>query len=349
MEAAKGLITTPFGPKRSFKSRTNPRGLRALRADLHVHSRSTPAGHFALRGMPSARGDAAAIYSAARRRGMDLVTLTDVDTIEGCLQLLDSRPDSRDLFISEEITARDPRIGAVVPVLAYGISEAQHAEIVRLRGCLPELLDYLRSEGIAASLGLLPVGGAASVDLASGGRSILEQFSHFEIRNGIGGSGPSMERLLVEAMPGRRLAATAGSGAHGPGGVGRTFTECRANDRDGFLDALREGRCRIGGRPGSALEAAREQVRLLARGYRDVTRARRTGEADRRALARALRALPHHLSGLSLGGHALRMIRSARDVGRARRRFDEITVRRFQEKARSYARADMAAGTDAGV
>ena len=45
-----------------------------------------------------------AVYEAARRRGMDLVTLTDHDTIEGGLEIADL-PGT---FLSEEVTCALP-------------------------------------------------------------------------------------------------------------------------------------------------------------------------------------------------------------------------------------------------
>ena len=61
-----------------------------------------------------------------KARGMDFVTITDHDTIDGCLQIADL-PDT---FISEQITTYFPHDPCKIHLLVWGISEAQHAEIV---------------------------------------------------------------------------------------------------------------------------------------------------------------------------------------------------------------------------
>src|ERR687897_104719 len=73
-----------------------------MRCDLHVHSRrSGPVdlpglGRFADESYSEPR----AVYEAARRRGMDLVTLTDHDTIAGALEIA-HLPGT---FLSEEVS-----------------------------------------------------------------------------------------------------------------------------------------------------------------------------------------------------------------------------------------------------
>ncbi|MGH2976548.1 MAG: PHP domain-containing protein [Solirubrobacterales bacterium] len=53
-------------------------------------------------GLPECATPPEEVYELAKRLGMDFVTITDHDTIDGCLQLAD-RPDC---FVSEELTAR---------------------------------------------------------------------------------------------------------------------------------------------------------------------------------------------------------------------------------------------------
>src|SRR5262250_437430 len=125
-----------FGPKGSDYS-GRAQGL--LRADLHVHSRHSGPGHLASAGGRTGVGDPLAIYHAARKRGMGVFTLTDLDTIEGCLRLRDALPEATDLVVSEEVTAREPRTGAFYHVLVWGLTEAQHREIATLRDDLREL------------------------------------------------------------------------------------------------------------------------------------------------------------------------------------------------------------------
>jgi glycosyltransferase involved in cell wall biosynthesis len=79
---------------------------------------------------------------------MDLVTITDHNTIEGSLQIahLD------DTFISEEITTYFPEDRCKLHVLAFDINEAQHRDISKIRENVYELVDYLRTQGIVYAL-----------------------------------------------------------------------------------------------------------------------------------------------------------------------------------------------------
>ena len=68
--------------------------------DLHLHSSASTANDewYALNfGCPESYAPPIAQYESCKRRNMGLVTLTDHDTIDGGLQLLD-RPD---FFLSE--------------------------------------------------------------------------------------------------------------------------------------------------------------------------------------------------------------------------------------------------------
>ena len=68
------------------------------------------------------RDAAEEVYELAKRRGMDFVTITDHDTIDGCLEIAD-RPD---VFISEELTAWFRGEPQAVHVLCFGITPDDH-------------------------------------------------------------------------------------------------------------------------------------------------------------------------------------------------------------------------------
>ena len=52
---------------------------------------------------------------------MDLVTITDHDSIDGCLSFLNKHPDAHDFFIGEEVTVKLPEFKASVHVGVYDI------------------------------------------------------------------------------------------------------------------------------------------------------------------------------------------------------------------------------------
>jgi glycosyltransferase involved in cell wall biosynthesis len=121
------------------------------RADLHVHSGySKRPSEWLLRkiGCAESYTDPKALLASARENGMTLFTITDHNTIEGCLEIADLD----NVFISEEITTYFPEDGCKVHVLAYDINEAQHEEISSLRKNIFDLIAYLRSEHIVHAL-----------------------------------------------------------------------------------------------------------------------------------------------------------------------------------------------------
>ena len=104
------------------------------RADLHCHS--TPAT------------PPEALYAMAKERGMDFVTITDHDSIDGVLSIADRD----DVFISVELTARFRDTRGAVSVLCYGISAFDHQWLQRRHDDLEVCIAYLREHSIAYTL-----------------------------------------------------------------------------------------------------------------------------------------------------------------------------------------------------
>lgn len=114
---------------------------------MHVHSKySTRPSQWVLQkiGCPESFTEPANLYSIARSRGMDLVTITDHNTINGALEIA-HLPGT---FISEEITTYFPEDKCKLHVLAYNITEAQHEDIQHVRENVFDLVPYLREQGI---------------------------------------------------------------------------------------------------------------------------------------------------------------------------------------------------------
>jgi len=122
-----------------------------VQIDLHIHSKfSKRPSQWILQkiGCPESFIEPTQVYRIARERGMDLVTLTDHNTIEGALEIA-HLPDT---FISEEITSYFPEDHCKIHVLAYDITEAQHQEIQAIRRNVYELVAYLNRENIPHGL-----------------------------------------------------------------------------------------------------------------------------------------------------------------------------------------------------
>jgi predicted metal-dependent phosphoesterase TrpH len=227
-----------------------------LRADLHVHScLSGLTGNLAFLKSLDCYTEPMAVYRQARARGMDLVTITDHDSIDGCVELLARMPDASDIFIGEEVSCRWPGTTLEVHVAAYGLDERDHREAQRLRGNVHDVLAYFHARRVFAVVnhpfhfyrGQVPLEQYLGLVSAADG---------VEVRNGA--MLPAQNGLvadIVRALRARgvRLSMVGGSDAHTLRRVGRTWTAARGTTRAEFLANLRAGHGEPGGIDGSAL------------------------------------------------------------------------------------------------
>ncbi|MEI6322659.1 MAG: glycosyltransferase [bacterium] len=117
------------------------------RVDLHLHTRhSRRSPEWLLRRLevPASVSDPMELYGKLREAGMDFITFTDDDSIEGCLQVAELPG----VFLSESVTASFPEDGCRVSILVWGITENQHRKIQKLRSNIYELQQYLAQQGI---------------------------------------------------------------------------------------------------------------------------------------------------------------------------------------------------------
>src|ERR1700674_1380073 len=151
--------------------------------DLHIHSRFSARSEewlFRRFDFPDSYTDPRDLYRLLRERGMDFVTITDHDTIDGNLEIatLDHT------FISEEVTTYFPHDPCKLHLLVWGISEAQHSEIAALRENIYELQSYLQKATISHSVAhpLYSINGKLE---ASHLERLILLFKHFEGINGL--------------------------------------------------------------------------------------------------------------------------------------------------------------------
>ena len=200
---------------------------------------------------------------------MDFVTITDHDTIDGCLAIRDL-PNT---FISEQVTTYFPHDPCKIHVLVWGITEQHHADIVIVRDNIFSLQRYLQGAGIAHAVAhpLYSVNG--KLEAAHLERLIL-LFKHFEGINGLRDALLSelAQQLFTSLTPQKieefahrhNLAPThdepwrkifiGGSDDHGGRFVASAYTETpRANSVEKFLDHIRTGNCKAHGHGGTPL------------------------------------------------------------------------------------------------
>ena len=91
------------------------------RVDLHCHSTASEVSQLGIQrslGLPECATPPDEVYELAKRRGMEFVTITDHDTIDGCLEIVDRD----DVFISEELTVWFRGEPQAVHLLCFGIT-----------------------------------------------------------------------------------------------------------------------------------------------------------------------------------------------------------------------------------
>ncbi len=88
---------------------------------MHVHSTASELSKLGIQRslhLPECATEPEEVYELAKRRGMDFVTITDHDTIDGALSLAHLP----DVFVSEELTVSFKGEPQAVHVLCYGIT-----------------------------------------------------------------------------------------------------------------------------------------------------------------------------------------------------------------------------------
>jgi predicted metal-dependent phosphoesterase TrpH len=229
-----------------------------MRADLHVHTlHSARSGNMRFLRSRDCYSRPLDVYRRAKSRGMDLVAITDHDTITGALELAAHVGNPEEVIIGEEVSCWHSDIQVHLGV--YGMTEALHRDIQPLRGNAFEVIACLRSAGVFFSLNHLLHFYRGQAPLAEYLR-LIEDVPALEARNG---AMLPAHNLLIEAIAARRtigeqvpLSAIGGSDAHTLRRVGRTWTEAPGRNRDEFMNSLKRGLGRPGGDHGAASTVA---------------------------------------------------------------------------------------------
>ena len=224
-----------------------------MKCDLHVHSYfsgpcTTPIVGKLCR---ESYSPPEKIYAVLKRRGMDLFTLTDHDSIEGS-EMLRSHPN---FFASEELTCKMPS-GSEVHIGVYDVSEGQHLQLLPRRNDLVALLMYLSEQRLFFSVN--------HVFSGLTGRRYLEDFEWFEryfptfeTRNGHMLDRANQDAAQLAKQWGK--IGVGGSDAHALPSVGTAYTEVPGvRDKQEFFDGLRNGIGRVAGTSGCFTKLTRD-------------------------------------------------------------------------------------------
>jgi len=229
---------------------------------MHCHSTASQLSRLGVQrslGLPECATPPEEVYELAKRRGMDFVTITDHDTIDGCIELAD-RPDC---FVSEELTARFAGEPQAVHVLCYGITPGDHEWLQAHAGDLEACAAYLDDNGIACALAH-PLYNVDAPLLPRHRRLLAELFPVWEVRNGSRAAELNMPATIYTETHGGT--GIGGSDDHAGVDIGRTYTEApAAATPEEFLQHLREGDVTAGGEQGSAAKWAHAAMALATR------------------------------------------------------------------------------------
>src|SRR5690242_2395994 len=253
----------------SSDSTSLPRNVR--RADLHCHSEaSNTAAEVVLNAIhcPECYSKPDAVFAQASGRGMDFVTITDHDTIDGVLRIRERA----NVIVGEELTCWFPEDQCKMHVLVYGITRDDHAHLQSVAKDIYEVARYVEERQIAHSVAHPIYRQNDRLERWHLERLLL-LFKGFECLNGAHSPlhreafEPLLEWLTkseIEKLSARHdlkprwpepwiKSRTGGSDDHGLLNVGRTWTEFPpgTDTVPQLLDALREGTCRPGGESGS--------------------------------------------------------------------------------------------------
>ncbi len=223
------------------------------RVDLHCHSTASEISKLGIQrslGLPECATPPEEVYELAKRRDMDFVTITDHDTIDGCLEIADRD----DVFISEELTVWFRGEPQAVHLLCFGITPDDHAWLQEHNNDVEACAEYLHSSEISCSLAHPFYAVEAPLSPAHR-RRLAQLFPVWETRNGSRARELNMPAAIyIETHGGT---GTGGSDDHAGVDIGRTFTETPpATTPEEFLRHIREGRADARGEQGSAAKWA---------------------------------------------------------------------------------------------
>ena len=208
------------------------------RVDMHCHSTASEVGKLGIQrsmGLPECATPPEEVYELAKRRGMDFVTITDHDTIDGCLEIVE-RPD---VFVSEELTTWFKDEPQAVHVLCYGITPHDHEFLQEHARDLETCAAYLHEREITCALAHPFFSVAAPLEPRHR-RRLAELFGIWEVRNGSRARELNMPAALyIDTHGGIGIG---GSDDHAGVDIGRTWTETPAGVDAGRVSAPRARR-----------------------------------------------------------------------------------------------------------
>jgi len=227
-------------------------GPRVTRMDAHVHSSASDGPAVAALGFigcPESYSEPEKVFDQARARGMDLVALTDHDTIGGAMSLVERGFEG--IVVGQEVTTHFPEDRCKLHVLVWGLTPEQDEQIgaLGLREDVYQFAEWLKDQQLAHALAHPLYVQNGRLDLWHLERCALI-FKGFETLNGAHtvSHRKALDRFLDSLTPRRLLeltdkhgfepiwprawekTRTGGSDDHALLNIGRTWTQIRTED-----------------------------------------------------------------------------------------------------------------------
>jgi len=223
-----------------------------MKCDLHVHTH-----HSGMCTVPvlnricrESYNDPLEVYKTLKRRGMDLVTVTDHDSIDAVEPLRRHA----DFFLSEEVSCSTEH-GTHLHMGVYGIAERDHIELQRRCDDLPRLIAYLNEKQLLFSINHV-FSGLTGPRTEADFDDFATLFPAVETRNGQMLAVANRHAAAFAERNGR--IPIAGSDAHTLSSLGRTYTTIAgARTREDFLEGLKQGRGTAAGQSGDVWKLTR--------------------------------------------------------------------------------------------
>jgi len=235
-----------------------------MKCDLHVHS-----FHSGMCTVPllnricrESYNDPREVYAVLKQKGMDLVTLTDHDSVGAA----ESLRGHADFFLSEEVTCRMPS-GTSVHIAVFDLTERQHLEIQRRRDDFVCLLAYLTERRLLFSVN--------HIFSSLTGRRAADDFAWLEAYvpaiESRSGQMPTFHNRQAAQLA-RRLGkpGLGGSDSHVLPSLGSAYTEVPgARDKDEFLAGLRAQEALVQGTSGGYFRLTRDVLCITSKMFQE--------------------------------------------------------------------------------
>lgn len=272
------------------------------KVDLHVHTVFSNFRHLKILKARDSYNDPLAVYQRCREAGCDYVAITDHDSIDGALDLLERRPELEPtVIIGEEVETWFPESGQWIHVNVLGVDEGIHRDITLARASVYELVHYLRDRNLVHFLNHPFQSYRLQKKPLDYVEKVVELFTHVEMGNG------TLPRTQNRAAAGildfgRHLGVerfgVAGSDAHGLRPIGAFLTLAAGEDKQSWLESVARGECLVAGREIGLPGLLGEVYAVVGQYYRHLSRPGGTREMGPVNLAAAAGFVPICVAGV---------------------------------------------------